>query len=220
MERVDAAANELIIRQDDPGGYYYVIEEGYCDVARQPAGGGREIHLAELGPGDGFGEEALVSDTPRNASVTMRSNGVLMRLDKESFIELIRDPLLHKVSYQDARRMIDEGAVWIDIRHRDQFARGSFRNARNVPRAEDPHAAVAALRESSAPEHSARLRAHGTRGCGCKRVDHQAGRPWRLLLCHRGGILRRRSTARRRRARDTSGRARSRRRFRRGSPGF
>jgi rhodanese-related sulfurtransferase len=135
MERVDATANELVIRQNDPGGYYYVIEEGYCDVTREPAGGGREIHLAELGPGDGFGEEALVSDTPRNASVTMRSNGVLMRLDKESFIELIRNPLLHKVSYQDARRMIDEGAVWIDIRHRDQFARGSFRNARNVPRA-------------------------------------------------------------------------------------
>jgi len=135
MERVDAAANELIIRQNDPGGYYYVIEEGYCDVTREPAGGGREIHLAELGPGDGFGEEALVSDTPRNASVTMRSKGVLMRLDKESFVELIRNPLLHKVSYQDARRMIDEGAVWIDIRHRDQFAKGSFRNAKNVPRA-------------------------------------------------------------------------------------
>lgn len=135
MERVDASANELIIRQGDPGGYYYVIEEGYCDVVREPQGGGREIHLAELGPGDGFGEEALVSGTPRNASVTMRSDGVLMRLDKESFIELIRNPLIHEISYQDARRMIDEGAVWIDIRHRDQFAKGSFRNARNIPRA-------------------------------------------------------------------------------------
>jgi rhodanese-related sulfurtransferase len=135
MERVDATANELIIKQGDPGGYYYVIEEGYCDVARKPGGDGREVHLAELGPGDGFGEEALVSDTPRNASVTMRSSGVLMRLDKESFIELIRDPLINKISYQDARRMIDEGAVWIDVRHRDQFARGSFRNARNIPRA-------------------------------------------------------------------------------------
>ena len=135
MERVDATANELIIRQGDPGGYYYVIEEGYCDVAREPGGGGREVHLAELGPGDGFGEEALVSDTPRNASVTMRSSGVLMRLDKESFIELIRDPLINRISYQDARRMIDEGAVWIDVRHRDQFSKGSFRNARNIPRA-------------------------------------------------------------------------------------
>ncbi len=135
MERVDATANELIIRQGDPGGYYYVIEEGYCDVVRKPGSGGREVHLAELGPGDGFGEEALVSDTPRNASVTMRSSGVLMRLDKESFIELIRDPLINKISFQDARRMIDEGAVWIDVRHRDQFAKGSFRNARNIPRA-------------------------------------------------------------------------------------
>jgi len=135
MERVDATANELIIRQGDPGGYYYVIEEGYCDVSREPASGGREIHLSELGPGDGFGEEALVSGTPRNASVTMRSDGVLMRLDKESFIELIRNPLINKISYKDARRMIDEGAVWIDIRHRDQFAKGAFRNARNIPRA-------------------------------------------------------------------------------------
>jgi CRP-like cAMP-binding protein len=135
MERVDATANELIIRQGDPGGYYYVIEEGYCDVSREPTHGGREVHLSELGPGDGFGEEALVSDRPRNASVTMRSSGVLMRLDKESFVELIRNPLINKVSYQSARRMIEEGAVWIDIRHRDQFAKGAFRNARNVPRA-------------------------------------------------------------------------------------
>lgn len=135
MERVDVSANELIIRQGDPGGYYYVIEEGYCDVSREPAGGGREVHLAELGPGDGFGEEALVSETPRNASVTMRSNGVLMRLDKDSFIELIRDPLINPISYAEAKRMVDEGAVWIDIRHRDQFAQGSFRNARNIPRA-------------------------------------------------------------------------------------
>ena len=135
MERVDVTANELIIRQGDPGGYYYVIEEGYCDVSREPAHGGREVHLSELGPGDGFGEEALVSDTPRNASVTMRSSGVLMRLDKESFVELIRNPLINKVSYPDARRMIDEGAVWIDIRHRDQFAKGAFRSARNIPRA-------------------------------------------------------------------------------------
>ena len=135
MERVDATANELIIRQGDPGGYYYVIEEGYCDVSREPTHGGREVHLSELGPGDGFGEEALVSDRPRNASVTMRSSGVLMRLDKESFVELIRNPLINKVSYQTAHRMIDEGAVWIDIRHRDQFAKGAFRNARNIPRA-------------------------------------------------------------------------------------
>jgi len=135
MERVDTTANELIIRQGDPGGYYYVIEEGYCDVSREPTHGGREVHLSELGPGDGFGEEALVSDRPRNASVTMRSSGVLMRLDKESFVELIRNPLINKVSYQSARRMIDEGAVWIDIRHRDQFAKGASRNARNIPRA-------------------------------------------------------------------------------------
>ncbi|TFH50893.1 MAG: cyclic nucleotide-binding domain-containing protein, partial [Lysobacterales bacterium] len=133
MERVDASANELIIRQGDPGGYYYVIEKGYCDVSREPTGGGREIHLSELGPGDGFGEEALVSGTLRNASVTMRSNGVLMRLEKESFVELIRNPLINKISYQDAHRMIDEGAVWIDVRHRDQFAKGAFRNARNIP---------------------------------------------------------------------------------------
>jgi rhodanese-related sulfurtransferase len=58
-----------------------------------------------------------------------------MRLAKESFVELIRNPLINKVSYPDARRMIDDGAVWIDIRHRDQFAQGAFRDARNIPRA-------------------------------------------------------------------------------------
>jgi CRP-like cAMP-binding protein len=135
MERVTASSDELLIRQGDPGGYYYVIEQGYCDVSREPAGGGSIIHLAELGPGDGFGEEALVAGTSRNASVTMRSDGVLMRLDKEGFIELIRDPLINEVSYEQARAMMDQGGVWVDVRHRDQFAHGSLPNARNIPRA-------------------------------------------------------------------------------------
>ena len=135
MERVNVTAGELIVRQGDPGGYYYVIEEGYCDVTRVPAGGGHPVHLAELGPGDGFGEEALISNSPRNASVTMQSDGVLMRLDKESFVELIRDPLINRIYYAEAKRMIDEGAVWLDVRHRDQFARAALHNAKNIPRA-------------------------------------------------------------------------------------
>ncbi len=44
--------------------------------------------------GDAFGEEALLSDAKRNANVTMETNGALMRLSKDDFNELLKEPML------------------------------------------------------------------------------------------------------------------------------
>ncbi|HWU83772.1 MAG TPA: cyclic nucleotide-binding domain-containing protein, partial [Rhodocyclaceae bacterium] len=74
---------DTVIRQGDPGEYYYLIEQGRCLVTREVAGS--TVELAELKAGDAFGEEALVSDSPRNATVTMKTDGVLLMLDKGEF---------------------------------------------------------------------------------------------------------------------------------------
>ena len=84
MEQVPTQSGETIMRQGDPGDYYYILQRGSCEVSRT-APDGRQIKLAVLNQGDGFGEEALISDSVRNASITMVTEGSLMRLFKEDF---------------------------------------------------------------------------------------------------------------------------------------
>src|SRR3569832_335349 len=71
---------------DEVADCYYVIKKGHCSVSRRPAPRARDVKLAELETGQGFGEEALITNATRNASVTMMEDGVLLRLGKEDFI--------------------------------------------------------------------------------------------------------------------------------------
>ena len=58
---------DVIVRQGEEGDFYYLIERGRCKVTRLV--GGAAMELAELREGDAFGEEALVADSLRNASI-------------------------------------------------------------------------------------------------------------------------------------------------------
>src|SRR5919106_639189 len=98
MESVSVRAGDIIIKQGDDGVYYYIIESGHCVVSRLPVRGKIPIKLADLGPGDSFGEEALIAGTPRNATVEMLTDGQLMRLQASDFNEFIKEPLLQGVS--------------------------------------------------------------------------------------------------------------------------
>ena len=96
--------------------------------------------LAELKAGDVFGEEALISNTLRNATVEMKSNGVLLRLNKIAFLELMQEPLLHKITYQAAKEKVAQGAVWMDVRHPPEYRHDKLPNAINVPLNDVRHA--------------------------------------------------------------------------------
>lgn len=134
LNRIEVIAvwdKDVIIHEGAEGDYYYLIESGRAQVTRLV--GGIHMVLAELKAGDVFGEEALISNSKRNATVTMKSNGVLLRLKKEDFLELMQEPLLHKVSYQDAKRKVSEGAMWLDVRHPPEYRFDKLPGAINVP---------------------------------------------------------------------------------------
>ena len=134
FERVYYKGGECILRQNDEGDYYYLIESGRCTVTRRI--GGVTVTLAELKPGDAFGEEALVAESTRNATVTMKHSGMLLRLGKQDFVELLREPLLHRMSRTEAEARAAAGAIWIDVRYTSEYQYGRLPGALNVPLSE------------------------------------------------------------------------------------
>ena len=132
MERISVASDDVVVKQDDVGDFYYVIEQGFCEMTRQIPGG-KEIHLADLAAGDAFGEVALIDGSVRIASVTMLSDGTLMRLSVDDFNELIRNPLLRGISPSTAIARIDKGARWLDLRYPEEHATTPLRRSVNVP---------------------------------------------------------------------------------------
>ena len=131
FQRVAARRGETVIQQGDPGDYYYLIERGRCKVSRLVAGS--PVQLAELKEGDAFGEDALVADTVRNATVTMNTDGTLLRLSKQDFDRLLRAPLLQKVTGEEGERRVAAGALWIDVRFPAEYQSDGYPGAINIP---------------------------------------------------------------------------------------
>jgi CRP-like cAMP-binding protein/rhodanese-related sulfurtransferase len=133
MQRMSYAAGDNVIRQGDEGDYFYAIVSGRCLVTRETPLNREGIKLAELGMGDTFGEESLISGAKRNATVTMATDGVLMRLGKDDFNTLLNEPMLHWVDYDEAMAIVAGGGRWLDVRLPSEFEHCHFEAAINVP---------------------------------------------------------------------------------------
>ncbi|NTV94061.1 MAG: cyclic nucleotide-binding domain-containing protein [Thiobacillus sp.] len=129
---LEVSAGQVLVRQGDVGDYYYLIRRGRARVSRI-GHGGREIVLADVGPGQGFGEEALISGEPRNATVTMLEPGLLMRLAADDFDALLRMPLVRGLDASAAQALLEQGAQLVDVRLEEEFRQASLAGAINVP---------------------------------------------------------------------------------------
>jgi MFS family permease len=85
LEPLPMRAGEVIVREGDPSDRFYLISEGSLRVTQ----GADETHLRDLGPGDVFGEIGLLRKSPRTATVTATSDGQLMALGGEEFLDLV-----------------------------------------------------------------------------------------------------------------------------------
>jgi hypothetical protein len=80
-EWVAIEAGDVVVQEGDPGDAFYVLETGHVSV--EVAGASR---TRTLGPGDGFGEIALLRDVGRTATITALEPGRLLRLRREDFL--------------------------------------------------------------------------------------------------------------------------------------
>ena len=134
LEAVEFKAGDIVIRQGAPGEHYYIIAGGACQVSRKPPSGDKDINLAVLKSGDSFGEEALISETVRNATITMLTDGTVMKLSKDDFVKLIKTPSLQSIKYKDAVAKIESGTgVWLDVRYKNEHEESGIEGSLNIP---------------------------------------------------------------------------------------
>jgi CRP-like cAMP-binding protein len=133
LQRVDFKAGDVVIQQGSKGDFFYVIRSGRCLVTRETPAGKQNIDLAELGVGGSFGEEALLSEEGRNATVIMKTDGILMRLGRDDFQTLMQEPMLVYLDHDEAEEAATSGARWLDVRVPSETKANGKAGAINLP---------------------------------------------------------------------------------------
>ena len=88
-DEIDFKSGKKLIREGELGREFFVLVEGTAEISRK----GKPIDTA--GPGDFFGEMALLADQPRNATVTTTSAVDALVVTARSFRDLVGDnPLI------------------------------------------------------------------------------------------------------------------------------
>ncbi|MDD4871253.1 MAG: cyclic nucleotide-binding domain-containing protein [Kiritimatiellae bacterium] len=133
METVKVKSGETIIEQGGEGDYYYLLVTGMAQVFKQANNEDQPKVVAELNEPVGFGEEALISNAKRNATIKMQTDGVVMRLSKDAFDDYVKEPMVVWLSPMDAQDKIAKGAKWIDVRDPDEAKQGRLHGALFIP---------------------------------------------------------------------------------------
>lgn len=109
--RVDCKGGQVVIREREAGTTLYVVISGELEVMRAAAGVS-DIRIALLGPGDTFGEMALLDRRPRSATVRCRSDCCLLALDEKDLLHIpeICPKLFRNLACMIAERLRDSNA--------------------------------------------------------------------------------------------------------------
>ncbi|MBI4299605.1 MAG: Crp/Fnr family transcriptional regulator [Chloroflexi bacterium] len=89
LRRRSYAKGEVIFHQEDPGSACYIVETGRVKIVAASADG-KQVVLALLGPGDLFGEMALLDGEPRSADAVVVEACQLLTLQRDDFLAFLR----------------------------------------------------------------------------------------------------------------------------------
>jgi CRP-like cAMP-binding protein len=131
FEEVAVRNGDVIIREGEEADYFYAIKDGSASVSKSLETG--DAIVAYLVRGDTFGEDALLANTVRNATVTMIKDGKLMRLAKKAFDEVLKPPVVEWLTPGMASIMARQGAVVLDVRMPEEHAERAIKGSVNTP---------------------------------------------------------------------------------------
>ena len=132
-EEIEVSNGDIIIKQDSKADGFYILLDGEAEVWREELEDDEPQMVASLGVGATFGEEALIIGGARNATITMTSDGKLLKLSKEDFDDLISSNAIRSVTPQVALAMLSEGAEIIDVRYEDEYEMHALPDTTLIP---------------------------------------------------------------------------------------
>jgi uncharacterized protein YhbP (UPF0306 family) len=91
LQTVTADAGEVVVREGGPADKFFIVVEGELEVTREGPGGAPAID--KLGPGQFYGEIAIMHDSPRTATLTARSAAKLFAMERDTFREVVAQAL-------------------------------------------------------------------------------------------------------------------------------
>lgn len=141
-------AGEAVVTQGEKGDAFYVIWSGHAEVWKAGIYDDEQKLVDTMGPGDSFGDEALVTGGTRNATVKMSEDGELLVLDDQAFRELMSRPLLAEVAPEEVPGLLGQGWQVVDVRYDEEFEDGHIPGALHLPLPELRHRADAMLDKS------------------------------------------------------------------------
>lgn len=131
LESIELTAGHVLLAEGEAGDCCYFLKSGRAEVM---IGVGSEAQVvAELDIGACFGEEALLAERPRNATVTLLEDACVLRLARPDFVALLKAPVVAELNLAEASDLIAKGAQWLDVRLLDEYQYGHAPQALNMP---------------------------------------------------------------------------------------
>ena len=90
LQPLSYEAGAIIFRQAEPGDAFYLVATGSVGVYTADKSGAGETRLEVLRAGEPFGEMALLTNSPRTASIKAESDCEVLRLERGAFLDLVR----------------------------------------------------------------------------------------------------------------------------------
>ena len=127
-------AGDTIVTQGELGDSYYIILSGEAEVWQTDPFTDETFSAGVRRDGDAFGEEALLQNAYRNATVRMNTPGRLLVLSKADFDELLKPVMVQEVTADRAHAMLKRGsAKLLDCRYDMEFEESRIPGAQLVP---------------------------------------------------------------------------------------